>query len=107
LCDGDYCFDEILVDLLRKSLSTSAKDHKVIVLHMIGSHGPTYYRRYPKRFARFVPDCPRSDIQNCGETELINTYDNTILYTDYVLGQIIEQLSAIPNSSMLYLSEYG
>tara|TARA_B100000767_G_scaffold40335_1_gene33989 strand:- start:9038 stop:10321 length:1284 start_codon:yes stop_codon:yes gene_type:complete len=107
LCDGDYCYDEVLIDLLRETLSRPSKEHRVIVLHMIGSHGPTYYRRYPEKFAKFVPDCPRSDIQNCEEAELTNTYDNTIAYTDYVLGQIIEQLSTIPNSSMLYLSDHG
>ena len=107
LCDGDYCYDEVLVDLLRETLSRPSKEHRVIVLHMIGSHGPTYYRRYPEKFAKFVPDCPRSDIQNCEEAELTNTYDNTIAYTDYVLGQIIEQLATIPNSSMLYLSDHG
>ena len=107
MCDGDYCYDEVLIDLLRETLSRPSKEHRVIVLHMIGSHGPTYYRRYPEKFAKFVPDCPRSDIQNCEEAELTNTYDNTIAYTDYVLGQIIEQLSTIPNSSMLYLSDHG
>ncbi|QJR81483.1 phosphoethanolamine--lipid A transferase [Alteromonas pelagimontana] len=107
LCDGDFCYDEILVNLLRLSLSKPPNLNQLIVLHMIGSHGPTYYRRYPKKFARFTPDCQRSDIQNCKEEELINTYDNTIAYTDYVLGNIIEALKTVPNSSMLYLSDHG
>ncbi len=107
LCDGDYCFDEILIDLLKTAVDTNSQEHKLIVLHMIGSHGPTYYRRYPEAFARFQPDCPRSDIQNCDQQALINTYDNTILYTDYVLGQIIEFLSTLPNSAMLYISDHG
>lgn len=107
LCDGDYCYDEVLLDLLKTTVSKDSKRHSVIVLHMIGSHGPTYYRRYPKAFARFLPDCPRSDIQNCDEKALTNTYDNTILYTDYVLGQIIDFLSDVPNSAMLYISDHG
>lgn len=107
LCDGDYCYDEILLHLLKDSLSKSSKTHRLIVLHMIGSHGPTYFRRYPKTFSTFLPDCPRSDIQNCDHTELVNTYDNTILYTDYILGQIIALLDDVPNSSMLYISDHG
>ncbi len=107
LCDGDYCFDEVLVKLLAAEIQNPSSSQRVIVLHMIGSHGPTYYRRYPDEFAKFLPDCPRSDIQNCGQQQLVNTYDNTIVYTDYVLGQIIQLLAEVPNSAMLYLSDHG
>lgn len=107
LCDGDYCYDEILVQQLRDTLSKPTLKNRLIILHMIGSHGPTYYRRYPSKFAQFLPDCPKSDIQNCSEKELINTYDNTIVYTDFVLGEIIKTLSELPNSSMLYISDHG
>nr|WP_274050599.1 sulfatase-like hydrolase/transferase [Thalassomonas haliotis] len=54
---------------------------------MVGSHGPTSYRRYPKEHALFLPDCRRSDIQNCAQQALVNTYDNTIAYTDFVLAK--------------------
>ena len=107
LCDGDFCFDEVLLNLLRTSLKNSPEKNRVIVLHMIGSHGPTYYRRYPNTFTKFYPDCPRSDIQHCEEAELLNTYDNTIAYTDYILGQTIHLLETIPNSAMLYISDHG
>jgi lipid A ethanolaminephosphotransferase len=79
---------------------------------MIGSHGPTYFRRYPKEHRLFTPDCQRSDIQNCSDTELVNTYDNTIAYTDFVLNNIIGGLSQIASdnglsASMLYVSDHG
>lgn len=107
LCDGDFCYDVLLNKLLKDVLSSPATTNRVIVLHMIGSHGPTYYRRYPAEFAKFSPDCPRSDIQNCDSQALINTYDNTIAYTDYVLGEIVNTLKNVPNASMLYLSDHG
>ena len=107
LCDGDFCYDQVLLNLLSASLKNATNQNRVIVLHMIGSHGPTYYRRYPATFKKFTPDCPRSDIQNCDEEQLLNTYDNTIAYTDYILGQTIQLLDTIPNSAMLYISDHG
>ncbi|WDE06816.1 phosphoethanolamine--lipid A transferase [Thalassomonas viridans] len=110
LCDGDYCFDEVLLEPLAEKLGRLEQQTTLIVLHMIGSHGPTYYRRYPKEHALFLPDCQRSDIQNCSERALVNTYDNTIAYTDFVLAQIIERLTLLPgeiNASLLYVSDHG
>lgn len=106
-CDGDYCLDAVLLELLNTSLSQQDGRPRVLVLHMIGSHGPTYYRRYPPEFKKFEPDCPRSDIQNCSQDQLTNTYDNTIAYTDFILSNIIERLSTVPNSAMLYVSDHG
>ena len=112
LCDGEYCFDEVLLQPLRKKLTNLSSDNTLIVLHMIGSHGPTYFKRYPSDKRIFTPDCQRSDIQNCTEQELINSYDNTIAYTDYVLAQVISELAELSNkqnvtTSMLYVSDHG
>ena len=92
LCDGDYCFDEVLLAPLNNKLANLTHQTTLIVLHLIGSHGPTYYRRYPADFAKFLPDCQRSDIQNCTQEQIVNTYDNTIVYTDYVLSKVIDEL---------------
>ncbi len=113
LCDNSYCFDQALLAPLRKKLAHLTEQSTLIVLHMIGSHGPTYYQRYPKEHAIFLPDCPRSDIQNCTERELVNTYDNTIVYTDFVLAQVMAQLSELSgadtslNANLLYVSDHG
>ena len=79
---------------------------------MIGSHGPTYFKRYPIEKRLFIPDCQRSDIQNCSQQQLINTYDNTIAYTDFVLSEVISGLSELAKkedveTSMLYISDHG
>ena len=110
LCDGKYCQDEILLVPLKEKLNNLSKNKTVVVLHMMGSHGPTYFKRYPDTHKEFIPDCSRSDIQNCSTEELTNTYDNTIAYTDFVLSQVIEQLEMLPNeinASMLYVSDHG
>lgn len=110
LCDGTYCFDEIMLPELKRLLAEAKGKDTLIVLHLIGSHGPTYYRRYPASHRIFTPDCERSDIQNCSHDELVNTYDNTIAYTDYMLSQVIALLKANSNeynTSMLYMSDHG
>ncbi len=109
-CDGFYCFDVALLKELKAELSIPLQRDKFIAMHMIGSHGPTYYRRYPDEFKKFTPDCPKSDIQNCSNEELVNTYDNTILYTDYILSETINTLLALDeqyNLSMIYVSDHG
>mgnify|MGYP000306620317 CR=1 FL=1 len=81
-----------------------------MVMHLIGSHGPTYFQRYPKEMAHFQPDCPRADIENCSVEQIVNTYDNTIRYTDFVMSQGIEQLTALQdkyNTAVIYLSDHG
>ncbi|WP_100642496.1 phosphoethanolamine transferase [Alteromonas facilis] len=111
LCDGEYCLDEILLQELDNRLG-SVDDKHLIALHLMGSHGPTYYRRYPADHKRFTPDCPRSDIQNCDQASLINTYDNTIAYTDYVISEVIKRLDTFTvqtgiETSLLYVSDHG
>ncbi|GEB70647.1 lipid A ethanolaminephosphotransferase [Pseudoalteromonas carrageenovora] len=110
LCDGKYCFDEALIAPLKRKLANLSQANTVIVLHMMGSHGPTYFKRYPEKFKQFTPTCDRSDIQNCSLDELVNTYDNTIAYSDFVNAQVIDQLKALPNNidkQFLYVSDHG
>lgn len=110
LCDGEYCLDEVLLEPLQEKLAHLSAPTTLIVLHMIGSHGPTYFRRYPSETRPFKDDCQRSDIQNCSPESLLNTYDNTIAYTDLVLSKVIASLNALPQDvqpSMLYVSDHG
>lgn len=109
LCNGKTCYDMALLDNFSNNVS-SLKNNRLIALHLIGSHGPTYYQRYPAEFKAFTPDCPRSDIENCEISEIVNTYDNTLLYTDYVISQTIEKLKALEseyNTALFYISDHG
>jgi len=108
-CATGECFDEVLLANLQDYVSTLKKD-TVIVLHQKGSHGPAYYLRYPEAFAVFKPVCATNQLQNCQQSEITNGYDNTILYTDYFLGQVIgflKQNSVQFSTAMLYLSDHG
>lgn len=108
LCQDDGCYDDILLRGLDRKLGDLTQD-SVIVLHQKGSHGPAYYKRYPERFERFTPVCRTSELILCPPQELINAFDNTILYTDHVLAELIGLLRAHGelNSAMIYLSDHG
>ncbi|GGB45438.1 phosphoethanolamine transferase [Shewanella inventionis] len=119
LCDGLSCYDEILVEKLTQKLQQDAQTsaasgkgltNQFIALHTIGSHGPTYWQRYPADKASFTPECSRSDIENCSDQEIINVYDNTIAYTDFVLAKtikVLEQYQDNYNVALVYLSDHG
>lgn len=102
-------FDEKLLEGLDQKLEKKYQD-TFIVLHQEGSHGPTYYKRYPSAFAHFTPACNTSELQKCSQEELINVYDNTILYTDFLLSRSIEWLKNYQDRyqvALIYVSDHG
>ena len=121
-------YDEDLLQKLDEILpladaSSSAHYHYryrklFVVLHSYGSHF-NYQERYPRSFAYFKPDS-RSEAKSENRRDLLNAYDNTIRYTDYILHGIIERLQkwegiqtktdgvyGQPTSAMLYTSDHG
>jgi len=109
LCNDGLCYDEVLFNGLDQYVKNIHGD-AVIVLHTEGSHGPAYYRRYPEAFKKFEPECRSAAVEDCSDEELLNAYDNTILYTDYFLSKVIEYLKSSPataSSAMLYVSDHG
>lgn len=107
-CDGMSCYDEALLVGLEETLASLTQD-TIIVLHTIGSHGPTYFKRYPDHFKQFTPTCDTAEIQSCSQEEIRNTYDNTILYTDHIIASTIDILESFPQyeSGLLYISDHG
>ncbi|SOC44814.1 phosphoethanolamine--lipid A transferase [Shinella sumterensis] len=106
--DGD-CWDEIFLEKIDEWLSGITKD-SVLVLHQLGNHGPAYYERYPDAFRKFVPDCQTAELAQCTDAEIVNSYDNAILYTDFVLSGIVERLkarSSTLSTGFLYISDHG
>ena len=105
--DGRY--DIELVDAAERYMGPDGPD-RLIVLHTMGSHGPAYSRRYPDEFARFSPSCHAVSPKDCSVEEVGNAYDNTILYTDFVIGRLIDRLKAHRDefdSFLLYASDHG
>lgn len=108
-CINGECYDEVLFHGLEQTIDNMQGDG-VIVLHTIGSHGPTYYNRYPPAFRRFTPTCDTSEIQSCTQEQLKNSYDNTILYVDYIVDKAIKLLQSKQDkftTSLVYLSDHG
>ena len=91
-----------------KNFIENKNKNKIIVIHMAGSHGPKYFNRYPKKFEKFLPSCKSNNPQDCSQEELSNAFDNTILYTDFVLSKLIELLTKQEKKSfMIYASDHG
>jgi lipid A ethanolaminephosphotransferase len=112
LCQGDRCWDEGLLRGLDERLTAlhGGRTTQLLVLHMLGNHGPSYGRRYPPAFERFTPACHNDDLGQCTQGEIVNAYDNALLYTDHVLAELIGRLAshaASVDSAMLYVSDHG
>jgi lipid A ethanolaminephosphotransferase len=112
LCHSGRCLDEGLLVGLDDRLARlkGGTGTSILVLHQLGNHGPSYFRRYPPAFARFAPACQHDDLRKCSREEIVNAYDNALLYTDHLLAALIKQLQARAadvDSAMLYVSDHG
>ncbi|MCW5636785.1 MAG: phosphoethanolamine--lipid A transferase [Rubrivivax sp.] len=108
-CEGGRCLDEGLLADLPTWLPTLGGAH-LVVLHQIGNHGPAYHRRVPASFVRFVPTCADDDLRRCSTEQIVNAYDNALLYTDHVLARLIGELRALAprvDSAVVYVSDHG
>ncbi|MFN3965142.1 MAG: phosphoethanolamine transferase [Silanimonas lenta] len=108
-CDGSRCLDGVLLHGLQSRIEAMEGD-AVVVLHMLGNHGPAYHARYPEAFRRFTPACERNELGECSREEITNAYDNAILYTDAVLADavaLLETLSTTRDTALLYVSDHG
>lgn len=122
LCRDGHCLDEGLLAGLDERLAVLGDTRgprprngalaptRLIVLHMLGNHGPAYWRRYPAAFARFKPACESDDLARCTREQIVAAYDNALLYTDHVLASLVAKLQAAEgriDSAMLYVSDHG
>ncbi|MBL8308024.1 MAG: phosphoethanolamine--lipid A transferase, partial [Rubrivivax sp.] len=112
LCQEGRCMDEGLLAGLDARLQALAgkPGTQLLVLHMLGNHGPSYFRRYPPAFARFTPACEFDDLQKCSRDQIVNAYDNALLYTDHVLASLVAKLKAASgslDSALLFVSDHG
>lgn len=109
LCGDGECHDEILLQNLQAYIDGIDRD-TVLVLHQMGSHGPAYYKRYPKEYEKFTPVCHSNDLSACSQQSIVNGYDNTLLYTDHVLASLIDLLrknQSQLDTAMIYMADHG
>jgi lipid A ethanolaminephosphotransferase len=108
-CDGGDCRDDLLVRQLGAALAKADND-LVVVMHQIGSHGPSYFKRFTDAFRVFTPTCDTNQLQSCTREEIVNSYDNSILYTDKILAETIGLLQGATDrfdTAMIYVSDHG
>ncbi|MFN3567020.1 MAG: phosphoethanolamine transferase, partial [Burkholderiaceae bacterium] len=109
VCDAERCLDEILLHGLRDVVERGTGD-TVVVLHQLGNHGPAYFRRYPPAMKRFEPACERKELADCTREQIVNAYDNAILYTDHLLARAIRYLDGLHDRydvALAYVSDHG
>ena len=95
--DVDSNYDGILYAGLRQRIESSSKNKVLIILHTSTSHGPQYANKYPKEFEVYKSD------------DIVNAYDNTIRYTDFLLDGLINTLRDMKDwkSCMIFISDHG
>ena len=107
--DEDVYYDAILMKNLRQRIESSPKNKVLIVLHTSCSHGPNYADKYPKEFEVYKPVARNVEEGEKNIDRLVNAYDNTIRYTDFLLDSLINTLRAMEewHSAMIFISDHG
>ena len=107
--DENIYHDGILIKGLRERIKSSKKNKVLIVLHTSTSHGPKYADKYPKEFEVYKPVAKNVEEGEKHVDRLVNAYDNTILYTDFLLDSLINALRSLEDwhSAMIFISDHG
>ena len=113
-CPGGECLDDVMLEGLDERLAALPAERRahgvVLVLHQIGSHGPAYHRRSSAETKRYLPECRQTELQACTREELVNAYDNSIAYTDHMLGNSIRWLQRHETAwqpALMYVADHG
>ena len=108
-CDSE-CRDVGMLEYMNSFIKDHTTGDILVVMHQMGNHGPAYYKRYPDNFEKYTPTCQTNILENCSAEEIINSYDNAILYTDYFLNQTIKALKAQSSNfstAMIFIGDHG
>jgi len=101
----DQWLDEALLPLFDKALDSVQYAKKLFIMHTIGSHW-YYNSHFPEEYKKYTPITKSRIISASTPDELINSYDNTVLYTDFFIHSVINRLRD-RNAIMIYLSDHG
>lgn len=111
-CVGGRCLDDALLASLPAALqqARSQGGTQLLVLHMLGNHGPAYHRRVPEGFAPYQPVCASDDLGRCEREAIVNAYDNAIRHSDALLASLwgaLRGASEQVDTALIYLSDHG
>ena len=109
-CEGGECRDMGMLAGLERFVDANTSRDKLIVLHMMGDHGPEYYKRYPKSFEKYTPVCRSNLLEQCSREEIVNAYDNVTRYGDFFLAHAIDFLKKQENRyqvALIYMADHG
>lgn len=108
--EADSNYDGILFHRLQDDINASDSTKIFICIHTYTSHGPAYYKNVPDQHKAFFPECRTVEMSGTKSSELVNAYDNTVLYTDYLVHSVIEMLkNEFPDrrSCVIFISDHG
>lgn len=103
------CYDMELLSRLKTYLAKAGDKDTVVVLHQLGDHGPSYYKRSPPSAKIFMPECTSDELSKCTTQQIVNGYDNAIVATDAFLASTIKYFESVSDRdiAMIYLSDHG
>ncbi|PKH23718.1 kdo(2)-lipid A phosphoethanolamine 7''-transferase [Enterobacterales bacterium CwR94] len=101
---GKAVDDMLLVPELKDSVDKHPRGKHLVILHTKGSHY-LYSQRYPREFARYKPECMGVD-DSCSKEQLINAFDNSVLYVDHMLGSVFDELRD-KKAIVFYAADHG
>ena len=107
--DENIYHDAILIKGIRERIVSSPKNKVFIILHTSTSHGPKYADKYPREFEVYKPVARNVEEGEKNLAMLVNAYDNTIRYTDFLLDSLINTLHEMTDwkSAMIFISDHG
>jgi len=113
-CENGECRDTVMLTQIDKELAKLPAERRargtVVVMHQMGSHGPAYFKRTPAAFKPFAPECTDTSLSQCNQAQVVNAYDNTLVFTDYFLSRTIDWLKdkeKTAATAMFYVADHG
>lgn len=102
-------YDGVLLCGLDEEIRACVKTKQFVVIHTYTNHGPTYSTNYPPQFEVFTPVCKTVEMSRSNHEELMNAYDNSMIYTDYLIHTVINILRNLSDrrSCVLFMSDHG
>ena len=107
--EADARYDGLLLEGLQEEMAQCDSTKLFVVIHTYTNHGPSYNTNYPAEFEVFTPVCNTVEMAKTSPEELNNAYDNSIVYTDFLIHSVIQMLREMPDrrGCVLFVSDHG